>query len=511
MGRRNSAKRKKIHPEFYDNASERSSMKTLDAFQNALARLGWGMPNILEATDYPLTRLTKNYQLMNSLYRSHWVIRKIIDVVPEDMCKNWYQISSQLPPQDIEKIAILERRTRVKAKILEGLKWGRLYGGAAAIIMIDGHEDILDQPLDVDSVFPGSFKGLLVVDRWSGIYPGPDLVTDINDPEFGLPSTYQVVNHATSEIINIHHSRVIRFVGRDLPFWEKQAEIYWGASEIEHVFEELKKRDNTSWNIAQLVFLANLRVLKMNELGQMLATNNAQAQQLLYNTVQAQNWLMNNMGLYIIDKDDDFEAKQYTFSGLAEIYENFMLDVSGAAEIPVTKLFGRSPAGMNATGESDLQNYYDTIEEKQEAYLRPAIDKLLPVLCMSEFGYVPDDLSYRFNPVRRNTDTDKADLANRLTQSIADVYNMGLISPKIALKELRQIEPLTGLWSNITDEDIEKASDRPTIAGETDLGMLDPYHSHEQSTAHEDIPNKMSNEEYYKRYGHSRFYRKPGE
>lgn len=107
---------------------------TTDAFQNVLARLGWGAPNLMESTEYPLTRLTQNYQLMNSLYRSHWLIRRIIDVIPEDMCKNWYQVSSQLPLDQLERVEKLERRTRVKAKILEGLKWGRLYGGAGAII-----------------------------------------------------------------------------------------------------------------------------------------------------------------------------------------------------------------------------------------------------------------------------------------------------------------------------------------------------------------------------------------
>lgn len=69
--------------------------------------------------------------------------------------------------------------------------------------------------------------------------------------------------------------------------------------------------------------------------------------------------------MQIIDKDDDFSTHQYTFSGLSDVYQQFIMpDISGAAGIPVTRLFGRSPAGLNATGESDLQNYYDKIEEK---------------------------------------------------------------------------------------------------------------------------------------------------
>ncbi len=469
------SKRKKKRTTDQQQPPEQITNRTLDAFTNALARMGWGTPNIMEATAYPLTRLTKNYQLMNSLYRSPWVIRRIIDVVPEDMCKNWIQITSQLQPDQLSRLEKLQRKTSVKSKILEALKWGRLYGGAAAIIMIDGHENMLDKPLDLDTVFPGSFMGLLVVDRWSGLNPGPELVSDIRDPDFGLPSTYQVTNNADGTTITVHHSRLLRFIGRDLPNWEKQAEVYWGASEIEYVFDEPKKRDNTSWNLAHLVFRANLNVLHTDDLAQMLSTGNQQANQQLYNLVQAQNWLMNNFSMFMLDKDDKFETKQYTFSGLAEVYENFMYDVSGAAEIPVTKLFGRSPAGLNATGEGDLQNYYDSVETKQEAYLRPVLDKLLPVLFVSELGAVPDDMDYKFNQVRRPKDTEMADLAGKNTESVDKVFNSGIISQQIALKELRQQSDVTGLFTNITDEDIAAADTKANLPGEdipADFGLF---------------------------------------
>ena len=147
-------------------AEPSKAVKTTDAFQNPLTRSGAFMPNVLESTMYPLTRLSRNWQLLNSLYRSHWVIRRIIDVIPSDMLKNGYKILSQMPPDQLKKVTQLERQTKLTLKIKEGLRWGRLYGGAAGVILIDGHDDILDEPLDYDMVMPGSFKGLLIVDRW---------------------------------------------------------------------------------------------------------------------------------------------------------------------------------------------------------------------------------------------------------------------------------------------------------------------------------------------------------
>ncbi|CQR71667.1 hypothetical protein SOV_04630 [Sporomusa ovata DSM 2662] len=469
------------------------AVKTKDAFRNQMARLGFGTPNLLEATEYPLTRLTQNWQLLNSLYRSHWLIRRIIDVVPGDMLKNWIKITSQMPPDALKRFDTLVRKTQLKKRLLEGLRWGRLYGGAAGVILIEGQGDMLAEPLDLDTVMPGTFKGLLVLDRWSGITPlSAELVTDLNDPDFGLPARYIISTETISRGIEVHHSRIVRFTGRDLPFWEKQQEMYWGASEVEHVFDELKKRDNTSWNIASLVFNANIRVMKYEDLAQIFTTLDEQAIQDIYNIVQAQNWLMSNTGTQLLGKNDDFQTFQYAFSGLDKVYENFMLDLAGAAEMPVTKLFGRSPAGLNATGESDMQNYDDGIEEKQESYLRSPLDKLLPILFMSEFGAIPDDLDYQFNKVRTPSAKENTDLASTRTTAVKDVYDSGLVSQKIALKELRQMSDETGMWTNITDEDIEKADDT-TQQGEmlpdlNDLGLQDQRLTTDADFKEEDHP-----------------------
>lgn len=442
---------------------------TLDEFVNPLARSGAGMPNLLEATEYPLTRFTQNWQVLNSLYRSHWVVQKIINTIPQDMMKNGYDFQSDINPDQIQKISKVIRQTRLHSKILNGLYWGRLYGGAAGIIMIDGEADRMDEPLDLDRVMPGAFKGLLIMDRWSGIIPSADLITDITDPDFGMPEYYEVTLPEGQGVIQLHNSRVCRFSGREMPYLEKLAENYWGTSEMEHVFSELKKRDNVSWNIALLTFMANIRVMKIDGMEQLLAYGGDKSQQALYNTLEGLNMMLNNNGIQILGKDDSYESHQYTFSGLGEVYDRFMMDVSGACGIPVTKLFGRSPAGMNSTGDADMDNYYDTIEQSQESQLRPVLDKLLPIVCMSALGAVPDDLDYIFNPVRRPSNDEKQSLGSQQTAAVVQAYTAGLVSEKTALRELQGSSKLTGMWTNITDKQIEAASDQPEAAGEMNI------------------------------------------
>lgn len=437
---------------------EQKRMSVADTFVNQMARLGANAQNALAASEYPITRLTRDYNLMNSLYRNNWIAKKIINTIPDDMCKNWFTIQAEMSPDAQDRYNKLEQKTKTRAKILEALYWGRLYGGAGALMLIDGHEDALEDPLKAEDVMPDSYKGLLVVDRWSGIYPSAELITDINDPDFGLPEYYEIRNHANQQTVSrVHHTRVIRFEGRKLPFWENQAEMHWGAAELEHVFEELLKRDNTSWNIAALIFQANLLVDKVDGLDQLVAFGDPQAQQDFYNVKLAQNAMRSNQSLMLVGKEEEVTQMQYTYSGLNDIYESFMLDVAGAAEIPVTRLFGRSPAGLNSTGESDMQNFDDMIGQKQNTELKPKLDKLLPVMFMSEFGKVPDDLTIKFNPIRTPTDEKMADLVGKKVDSIDKVYNSGIINQKIAMQELHEMSYTSNMFTSITDEDIASA------------------------------------------------------
>ena len=440
--------------------------RALDAFSNVLARLGAGTPNLLEGTEYSLQRMSRDFNTLNALYRESWIVRRIIDVIPADMLKNWITITSGLDPDVEKRLSLTLRRTQLIDKLKRGMQWGRLYGGALGVMLVKHQGYDLSQALQLDWIMPGDFAGLLIFDRWNGVNPSSELIEDISDPDYGYPKYYTVTDPAGGGSVKIHHSRVIRFTGNTLPFWEEIAEMQWGASVVESIFDELRKRDNVSWNIAQLTFMANIRVLKMQDLGQLLAATDNESQAELLRTLEAQNMLLNNMGMQVMDAADGLETHQYTFGGLADCYQQFIMDISGAAEIPVTRLFGRSPSGLNATGESDLQNYYDMIAEKQESYLRPILNKVLPSFIISTLGSLPDDFDFEFDPVAEPSDKERADLAKCGTDNVVAAYNAGLISQRTALKELKQQSERTGVWTNITDEDIERASDSVEPPGE---------------------------------------------
>lgn len=431
------------------------NIKTQDSYSNIAANLGFGSDNLSEAARYIMTRVTWDYQTLNTLYRNNWIAKVIIDKPANEMLKNWFEIQSQIEPGLIDKIQDVWRKTKTRQKLLDALKWARLYGGSVLIPLIEGQED-LSKPLDYTEIMPGSYKGCYVVDRWSGVSPGSEIISDIGSPEYGQPEFYNIIDNADNTVSRVHYSRIVKLIGRPLPYWETLAETWWGASELEHVFSELRKRDDTSANIAFLIFIANVRVFKSEDLGQLITLGNQAGAKSVYETMQAMNRLMCNTGTLVVDKDDDFDMKQYSFSGINEVYESFMLDIAGAAEIPVDKLFGRSPNGFNS-GEATLQSYYDSIQEKQETQLRYAVEKLNNIITVSTIGALPDDLEISFNPIIKPSSTDKADLALKEAQPIFDAFDRGIIPRSVVLKELKAQTPLVGLWSNITDEMINKA------------------------------------------------------
>ena len=494
-------------------------LSALDGYSNAAAFLGEDSV-LLSSGTFRRSGLTSQTELLTVTYRENWIAKRIIDMPCEDMTRAWYKLSTSLPEAALRDLHRLEARHSVKQEIANAIRWARLYGGSIALIVLRGEENRLDQPIDYDLLLPNCFQGLLVLDRAQGIEPSQELVTDLDDPDFGLPMYYTVeletggysesniqnsestaaageisrlrcaplemtcgarddtgagamvwngtdsstvkpleyardsasYNAPVYQQVKIHHSRVLRFVGRELPYMETVAENYWGASELEHIWDELQKRSATSANIAQLIFQANITTLKMGDLGEHLAYGSDNLQSKVMETLSNENRLRTSYGIQLMSAEDSLETHSYSFSGLSDVYEAFMMDMAGAAEIPATKLFGRSPQGMNSTGEADLRNYYDMIAQMQERCLRPALEKLVPIMAISCWAYVPRDLEIVFQPIMTTSPAEKAELVQKLTSDVIEAFKCGLITQEEALAELQARGEGLGVYNKIRVE-----------------------------------------------------------
>ena len=444
MSRRNKSRPRGAQP-------NTEAVSVQDAFSNPLFRLGYGSQSPLEATEYPLTRMTDNYALLNSLYRDNWVVQNVVGIIPDDMTKKWFALAGAVGPEHLKELDRVQRVTALRERVNEGLRWGRLYGGAAGLIMIRGQEGMLGQPLELESIYPGTFQGLYILDRWQGVVPGMELVFEGGEP---VPAYYSITNARGNTVAKVHHSRLVRFTGRDLPFLERVAELYWGESEVEALYNDVVKHDNVAANMAALTFRANVDTMEVQNLDQLFSVTSGEQQRRFWNVMQAQSVMKSNFGMQLVNRGDQIKNTQYTFTGLQEVYDSMCLDLSGASRIPVTKLFGRSPAGMNATGESDLRNYYDYVDTLREAKLRPILEKLLPVLAMSAWGAVPDGLDITFPPLWTPTAAEVAEIALKKAQAIRDTFQAGLFRADTAQRELKKLADETGMFDSISEEEI---------------------------------------------------------
>lgn len=433
---------------------------TNDGFANFNARMGMGAQNLLTEGTYIFDMLTRNRVKLEAMYRGSWIVGAAVDSVAEDMTREGINIHGTLDPEHIQEMQSKLTRLGIWGSLLDAIKWGRLYGGALAVLIIDGQD--LSTPLRFDTVGQDQFKGLKVYDRWQ---LQADLQNVIEEGvNAGLPSYYTLISDVTTGKISnvkIHHSRVIRFIGVQLPVMQAITEQMWGESIIERLYDRLVSFDTATSGAANLIQKAHLRTVHIDKLREVLAAGGI-AEENLLKMFHHMRMLQTNEGITLLDKEDTFAAHSYTFSGLSDMILQFGQQIAGATGIPLVRLFGQSPAGLNSTGESDLRMYYDNISSQQESRLRDGMLRTLRVLHRSMFGQdAPDAFDFDFVPLWQTSQKEKADIATQVTNLVTNAFEKGIIDQATALQELKQASEYTDVFTNITDAQIEEAKLAP--------------------------------------------------
>ena len=372
------------------------------------------------------------FQTYEAAYQTSWIARRICDAVAADMTKMWREIKSDRA----DEIRSEEDRLMVPAKFCEAVRYARLYGGAA-IIPITTQD--LRQPLDVRKIKKGDLKRLLVLDRW--YVTGADInVMDVLDEDFNLPSEYYVNN---SKAVTVHKSHVIRVIGEPLPIRLAFQAQGWGDSSLRQAMETVEDFLSSIGGVAESLQEFNVDTIRKDGLMDEIGTD--QEDRILAR-FRAWGMMKSIFRVSLLDGNEQFERNQLTYSGVADMIELMMKMVSGASNIPMTKLFGDSAKGLNATGEGDEKNYFDYISAQQAAKLDPALRKLDGILVRSAIGEFPNDFNYSWNPLSIPSENEIA-TANK-TQADADiayleanVITVSQIQRNLQSKEKYQFDP----------------------------------------------------------------------
>lgn len=406
-----------------------------------------------------------------ALFNGNDIAKKIVSIKPKEMFRRGYSVNLPDPKGDkygqganAEAALGLEKYAAnlgANDKIKDGMIWGRLFGGAVVIIGADDGAHV-STPLQEDRI--RSIKFLNVVDRrflFARTYYGDHLA-----PKFGEVETYQVTNsYGGNPASVIHESRVLRFDGSMVDLYKMRQLAGWSYSTLQAVYDTMRQFDQSFQSIANLMSDMSQAVMKINGLMQMIANDSAGLQ-----TRMAMVDMTRSSGrMVILDaENEDFERKATPLSGVPETLQLQMIRLACAAEIPVCVLFGQSPAGMNATGESDFRNFYGNIASDQKNELEPVLDRLYRLICLAQDGptggKIPaGGLEFKWHKLKEPTESELADIYGKTATADCAYVAAGVLFPEeVALSRFRCAE-----FRQDTDIDIEVR--KTTLAHELDF------------------------------------------
>jgi uncharacterized protein len=381
-------------------------------------------------------------------YRSSWIARKIVDIPADDMTRagrDW-----QAEKEQIDAIEATERKHQVWNKLRQALVLGRL-GGGAFILGIGGEDAAL--PVNPRTIAKDSLRYIHVLSRWH-MRLG-DRVLDPESELFGQPSFFEITTGGGA--VRVHPSRVIPFKGLPVPetgFLSMQDQWFWGDSVLQAVDDAVKNADAAQGGFASLIEEAKIDIIKIPQLTSSFAS--AEYEGLLTKRLQAAATLKSLHNALIIDagngqpgSGEEWDVRQITWSGMTDLIKVYIELVAGAADIPATRLLGTSPRGMNATGESDLNNYFQMIASRQRFDVQPVLDRLDDVMLPSALGTRDPSIYYEFAPLNVLGEKDEALVEYQGAQTVQIYANSGTVPIDALSKAVQNRMIESGQWPGL--------------------------------------------------------------
>lgn len=382
-----------------------------DGWTNVLTGLG-GSKDKGKSTLVTAARILSDREL-SEIYISGGIGTVVTDCVADDMTREWIWIDDKTEERkDAEKIMAELERLKAQSKFNLALKWARLYGGSIIIIgAIDNGK--LEDPLNINRI--QSIENLKVLDRSCIDFSQSKYNTDEKSPNFGSIESFKVKMYSpTGMEINpvIHHSRVLMFNGKTIPEGMRGnstatlEQLFWGMSEIQFLFEKMASYEGVGGSITSLLQEFSVGKFSIKGLTALMASGK---EDIVVQRMMLIGMMKSTINSIMLDEGESYSRETISLSGIPEILDRYMMDVSLACRIPVTKLFGRSPAGMNATGEGDQDNYYDDIKTKQGLSLKPQIEQLVNIIKKKEKITAPTEIT--FNSLYQLDEKETAEIA----------------------------------------------------------------------------------------------------
>lgn len=366
-----------------------------------------------------------NFAQLDAAYQSNWLARQIVDIPADDMVREWRSIKSQ----NAEEIRVEEDRINLMQHVNDALSWARLYGGSAILML--ANQD-LEQPLNPNNIKKGDLQRLIVFDRYELM---PNSINTWNPlaENYLMPEFYTIYQGNQ----RIHWTHFARFMGAKLPRRQRVITQGWGDSELRKCLSDLKSVVASKDGIAELMQEANIDVITREGLTEDLTTDQDGK---IIDRYTLFSQMKSIVHLALLDGEEKLDRLTLNLTGVAPVMEILMTWISGAADIPATRLFGTSAKGMNATGEGDLKNYYDSLRSKQNSQLDPAMNWLDQIMVRSAIGSMPADYNWDWNRLYQPNRKEESEAAKVEAETDVLLLDAGVIQKSQVQRRLQSAE-----------------------------------------------------------------------
>jgi phage-related protein (TIGR01555 family) len=352
--------------------------------------------------------LTINWTLLMYMYKTHGIIQTMIDMPVLDALRGGLIIhSDQMNQDNIGELQDSLEEEGVLDTVGDAFIWARLFGGGALII---NTESDYQEPLTEDQIEEGGQVEYYDACRW----------------ELGAPQRIPTNDFYDFYGKKIHKSRVLTIVGKRAPFIIRAQLSDWGMSEIERVLEDFNGYLRGKNVVYELMDEAKVDVYKFKGFkAQLLSANGTQITQ---NRVQQMNQLKNYNSALLMDLEDDYQQKQITFTGLAEMLAENRIGIASALRMPLSKIFGIASTGFSS-GEDDIENYNAMVESEVRQPMKRILRKVLELRIRALFG---DDMDFdfEFKPLRILSAKDEEDIKRSKSERLLSLYDRMLVTSK---------------------------------------------------------------------------------
>lgn len=343
--------------------------------------------------------LVSNFrQMLSQAYVEIGLVQTICDVPVDDGLRAGFILKSkQLDEDQIEELMLFMDREKDVQTAGQAAKWNRLFGGAGILTLI-GDQDPVEE-LNVKSIGKDTEVNFRAVDMWELFWDMQNL--DGYDPAI-QEHEFEFYNYYSEQV---HKSRVMKLMGIQAPSFIRPRLRGWGVSRVETLVRSINQYLKTTDLTFEVLDEFKLDVYKIkNMVNTLLAPNGTQK---IKERVQLANWQKNYQNALVMDAEDDFDHKQLSFAGLAEAMEQIRMQVAADMRMPITKLFGTTAnKGLGGTDQNDMENYNSMVESDVRFPLKYDILRMAEIRCQQRFGFIPDDLSLTWNPLRELSSLD---------------------------------------------------------------------------------------------------------